>query len=378
MDILDQILEASQLDGGSVDRHKLLDKLNGSIKSILLKSHDNPSKHDIQDKGSRLNFACPYCGDSKHNPNKKRGNVYKDGMWYKCYNSPCKTLPIWKMLEDFHEIGNFTDDELIFMKSTADISGTKSKTTTAEVQAANQLAGFIALQQYAFPRSSIMTNMLFKEVTTSDFIMDYLKKRKQIPSIYGDLNHFAYDKHNNALVIMNLDVSRLNVMGLQLRYFNPKNGIRFKSYNYGDLAKFAFSIDKESIKPEILVPANKVSLIYNFWQTDFTSNVLILESGIDSNHFKNSIGILGANNNVKLRKNSYYMYDNSNIDKAGASASADRLDDEYNVFMWTKFINDFPIYRSCKDLNDIMKRRPISRELIMKYFTNDPLDLMEI
>lgn len=34
------------------------------------------------------NFRCPYCGDSKKNPNKARGFFYrrKDGMYYKCHN----------------------------------------------------------------------------------------------------------------------------------------------------------------------------------------------------------------------------------------------------------------------------------------------------
>jgi len=376
MDILDEILDASGLTGGKIDKNGIMDKIDKSVKSILMKTHNNPTKHELLDKGNRINFACPYCGDSKNNANKKRGNIYKDGLWFKCYNSPCKTAPVWKFLEDFYEISNFSADEIIFLKSQADLSATSLK-GDRKAATANQLGGFIGLQEYGFPRAAVMTNMMLKEVHTTDWVVDYLKSRRQLPSIYGDLNHFAYDRHNNALVIMNLDITRTKVMGLQLRYFKPKN-IRFRSYNYGDLAEYAFSIKKDTIKPELLAAMNKVSLLYNFWQTDFTLPVLILESAIDSNHFKNSMGILSANTNIRLKNKSFYMYDNSTIDQAGADAAMKRLDGGYYVFMWSKFIDDYPIYRKCKDLNDIFKKRPIKIKMLMEYFTNDSLDIMDI
>lgn len=48
-----------------------------------------PQLSKFSRKNSYLyNFRCPYCGDSKKNPNKARGFFYrkKDGMYYKCHN----------------------------------------------------------------------------------------------------------------------------------------------------------------------------------------------------------------------------------------------------------------------------------------------------
>ena len=43
----------------------------------------------VYDSGDKLNFACPYCGDSAHDSKKKRGNLYPERGFYKCYNDGC-------------------------------------------------------------------------------------------------------------------------------------------------------------------------------------------------------------------------------------------------------------------------------------------------
>ena len=46
-------------------------------------------KQTFHDAGDKLNFACPYCGDSRTDSKKKRGNLYVESGFYKCYNDGC-------------------------------------------------------------------------------------------------------------------------------------------------------------------------------------------------------------------------------------------------------------------------------------------------
>ena len=61
------------------------------IKDVLKKRFsDNKIKQTLDDSDSdKLNFACPYCGDSNKDSSKKRGNFYLSSNTYKCFNDGC-------------------------------------------------------------------------------------------------------------------------------------------------------------------------------------------------------------------------------------------------------------------------------------------------
>jgi len=63
-------MESKTISGLSVDRVK------GIVSSALLKFFGNDSQRlKVYQGGNRLNFCCPYCGDSR-DAKKKRGNLY--------------------------------------------------------------------------------------------------------------------------------------------------------------------------------------------------------------------------------------------------------------------------------------------------------------
>ena len=65
------------------------ERIEDLVRVILGKEFQgNPAKQIVYKAGNRLNFSCPYCGDS-HDAKKKRGNFYMDTMAYKCYNGGC-------------------------------------------------------------------------------------------------------------------------------------------------------------------------------------------------------------------------------------------------------------------------------------------------
>ena len=79
---------------------------SGYIKSlvqrVLNKEFSNRHKRKIKDYPDRINFACPYCGDSHRNDFAKRGNLYFNRLFYVCFNCDKKTT-LDKLCKNFDE-----------------------------------------------------------------------------------------------------------------------------------------------------------------------------------------------------------------------------------------------------------------------------------
>ena len=100
-------MESKTISALSVDRVK------GIASSALLKFFGNdPQRLKIYQGGNRLNFCCPYCGDSK-DAKKKRGNLYVDTLTYKCYNGGCAVFKnLNQFTRDFEINGMLSSDEI--------------------------------------------------------------------------------------------------------------------------------------------------------------------------------------------------------------------------------------------------------------------------
>ena len=61
---------------------RIIDK----VVRVLHTNHTHPEKRRMLESKGRLNFACPYCGDSHDNVRKKRGNLYWNDLFFHCYN----------------------------------------------------------------------------------------------------------------------------------------------------------------------------------------------------------------------------------------------------------------------------------------------------
>ena len=63
---------ATEVTISSGMKARIIDK----VVRVLHHNHNHPEKRRYLESRDRLNFACPYCGDSHDNPRKKRGNIY--------------------------------------------------------------------------------------------------------------------------------------------------------------------------------------------------------------------------------------------------------------------------------------------------------------
>ena len=149
----------------------------------------------------------------------KRGNLYKDSLYYKCFNGGCEVShhPFFKHFGiDFYDILNDEEVNIII----------ESKSNFVHINYSLDYYSDINIEKL-FLKQDIIDKLKLSNV--NDFsIKKYLNKRYQY-----NLDDFAWCDVKKQLYIFNTDKSGEYVMGLQIRNFN--GGVKYLTYKYDTL-----------------------------------------------------------------------------------------------------------------------------------------------
>lgn len=330
-------------------------RLYDALVLILEKRFENSSqqKREIKNISKGYKIACPYCGDSDHDDMKKRGTLYLEDNSYKCWNGGCKIYkPINVFLEDW-DVEGFSVSEKESFSVKHIISNSSNKKSLADFYNPSIM----------FDKNLILNKLKAKDIDHSIKGFNYLKSRNAHIVSADDM---AYNDFYGNLIFLNMFENK--VIGIQIRLSQPFNGNRFMSYNYNDIQEKLLECDYDK---EFAKQINKVSLIYNILNVNFQIPVNVFESTLDSKYFPNSIAIWGANNELKI-PNGYYFFDN---DDAGRKVAMDYMNSGNNVFLWKKFLKDYPAYDGVNDINDIYKRNiRFNNKVMYDYFGSGIFD----
>jgi predicted RNA-binding Zn-ribbon protein involved in translation (DUF1610 family) len=92
---------------------RIIDK----VVRVLHLNHSHPEKRRMLESKERLNFACPYCGDSTDSVRKKRGNLYWKNLQFHCYNcSAHESLDVFLKDHNLNFEGEDRIDVINFIK----------------------------------------------------------------------------------------------------------------------------------------------------------------------------------------------------------------------------------------------------------------------
>jgi len=337
-----------------------------NISSILQETFKDKEKQRILQYEDRLNFACPYCGDST-NSRKKRGNIYLDNLTFHCFNCGHHGDYI-RFMHDFDmPIGNSNLDEI----STTIKTGQKKHRTEFDIEIFNKL------EEIAVTRNQLKRHFRLNEIMSNDKMFEYLKSR----CLHNKLERFLYNNYKNELWILNL-TNKHKIAGLQIRSFDPDK-VKYRTYNISKIYTY-MNMDFPEMNDEELTLVNQTGITFNILQTNLFSPVYVFEGPMDAMFLTNSVGISGVNRNFDLIENlpeTRYVFDN---DKAGFKRTRNKINEGKCVFMWKKFLKDLNIEKEIKDFNELIcymsknKIRFDFRNNIENYFTNDKLDIINI
>lgn len=337
------------------------------LNKVLSKQfYGDPLKQRIDKGGNRLNFSCPYCGDSK-DYRKKRGNFYLDTFNYKCYNGGCG---VFKNSKDFFDDFSVYDDLTYEEKLDIDKiihENKKNRVTYGKMD----LSMFFEsdINEISVKRSEFMKSLRLEEVKNSK-ILRYIERRYQEPD-----SRFAWDPKYENLYLFNT-LGEDNIIGLQLRRMNSiKGSPKYLTYRLSGIYEKILKADPDKIRRSKEI--DPISHVFGLDRINFDLPVTIFEGPMDSWLWKNSVGLCSLENKFPFGiDNVRYWYD---WDKPGMSRSIELLSEGKTVFNWKKFLEENGITKNRKwDLNDLvihLRKTGKKVKRFENYFTNDVLDL---
>lgn len=364
--------------------------LKGLIQSVLNSNFKEAEKRRINEYHDRVQFACPYCGDSSKFRSAKRGNIWWNKLIYVCFNCGKKTN-LDRLFKDFNvkmdpekklELINHLNEAVSYKDAEDDLMETEF----------DKLLDMSDLERIFNSGEQIITN--FKPVSDGSSVHQYLVSRgivgKNLTNIYEGRYWVNSDRWEPIIILLNRRGSK--ILGLQIR--NLKEGRRrlFKIYNYESLYRWINDVEEiTDIDMNQLVIYNKLSYYFNILNVNFESTITVFEGYIDSLFYPNSIGVVGVNTDMRFLESNnlelQYFYDN---DSAGFDKSETKLKEGYPVFLWKKLFEDIVdkkkssdpyglLHRisKVKDLNKLSELvpNPYSKLELNKFFSKDIMDM---
>jgi hypothetical protein len=343
-----------------------LEDVRSLVAKVLEKSFSgNPKKHVIYSSTGRLNFSCPYCGDSD-DARKKRGNLYVDSLSFKCYNGGCGVFKDFINFLDDHGLKSSLSHEQI-EEARNTISSKKSN------RRFNEKIDVFLLNNYKdvlIPRKFYKEKLKLIEVPRP--IREYLEERHQVVD-----EKYLYSPFKKSLHILNLTSDKEYILGLQLRNMNKDAINKYFTYKLSGIYKKLLKITD----PKIIERAEEIdpiSTVFGFSSIDLNQEVTIFEGPLDSFLYHNSVGICSVNNSFPFDiENKRWFFDG---DDAGRDELRKKLNQGESVFLWKKFLDDSNLPERDKwDLNDIVNYLRSTGKKIKqfdKYFSKDKWNMI--
>lgn len=356
------------------------EKITNKIQAILnVRFKNEVEKTYIKKSRNYLNFACPICGDSERDANKKRGYLYWDDLYYHCFDCG-EHYSLNKFLSYFDQA--FEGEDKVYVTNYINDNHRLNLTTSGSID----FYLFDKMEELAIPFDEFL-NIFDVYVINEHTYRAYPYLHSRL--LTTKLNNFLYDPKNCELYILNR-ARNGGIIGYQTRKLQG-TGSRYKTYNLESMyekmnkncVKKCDLMNDYGLTEDDLMGLNKISMVFGIMNVNLTKTFTIFEGPIDSFFMKNSVAICGVNKKVadfEKLPTARYFFDN---DEVGRKAMCEKLKLGNNVFMWDKFCKDFNIStKKVKDMNDLVKYEYSKKtgcfQHIKNYFTNEPLDLIYV
>ena len=365
------------------------------IRDLLKKRFPNDTlKQRVYESGDKLNFACPYCGDSKTDSKKKRGNLYPDRGFYKCYNDGCSIksdLP--KFISKFslkYSLGipDIKSSDVTWVPQT----NKKKRGSLIELLINHNASDHLLRIDYLIDRFSLSS---CEEVNPESELGQFISRRhlKDLPSFKESA---YFDSREDKIYLFNLDLRSGKVLGFAIRKISENSfGPKYLIKNYSELKKNGLI---KGISDDLLSDIDNVNNYFNVLNVNFSQPIMVTEGQFDAMFLTNSIATTGISKsrllleNLLSKSNTLILFDS---DSAGKIQSIDLIKKGYRVFLWNKVMEDLrkkynAEYRKIKlikDVNDLyifMYDHDSTLNFdqfnifVMGYFSESPLDLLYV
>jgi hypothetical protein len=369
--------------------------ITGFIQDLLKKRFPaDRLKQQVYESGDKLNFACPYCGDSKSDSKKKRGNLYPDRGFYKCYNDGCGVkADLTKFISKFSLKYSLGVPDLKSKEVKWEPQTTKKKRgSLIELLISRNASDHLLRIDYLIDRFSLTS---CNEVDPDSQVGQFIKKRNlQDTPAFNGCSYF--DSRDDKVYLFNIDLRSGKVLGFAIRRLaEDLIGPKYLIKNYSELKKNGLI---RGIGDDVLSDIDTINNYFNVLNVDFSKPIMVTEGQIDAMFLNNSIATTGISKsrllleNLLSKSNTLILFDS---DEAGKKQSIELIKRGYRVFLWNKalaevrkeYSADYRNVRLIKDVNDLftfMKSHDSEldfqqfNDFILSNFSESPLDLIYV
>ena len=364
------------------------------IKDVLKKRFpDDRFKQEVYESGDKINFACPYCGDSKSDSRKKRGNIYPDRGFYKCYNDGCGVKSdIAKFISRFalkYSLG--LPDVKAQVKWTPQTSKKKRGSLIELLINKNASEHLLKIEEVVHRFSLTPCSEIDPDTELGIFI-----KNRALDNLPAFQKCSYFDSKEDKIYLFNLDYRTNKILGFAIRRIGEEIiGPKYLIKNYSELKKNGLI---RNVEDDIITDIDAINNYFNVLNVDFSKPILVTEGQIDAMFLNNSIATTGISKskllleNLLSKSNTLILFDS---DSAGKTQSIDLIKKGYRVFLWNKVMadlrkkynEDYRSVRLIKDVNDLYSFMlkhdttltfDLFNGFVLQYFSDSPLDLLYV
>jgi hypothetical protein len=365
------------------------------IKDLLKKRFpEDRFKQEVYESGDKINFACPYCGDSKSDSRKKRGNLYPDRSFYKCYNDGCGVkVDLTKFISKFslkYSLGvpDIKSPEVKWTPQTT----RKKRGSLIEFLISKNVGDHLLRIDAMVDRFSLSPCC---EADADSRVGSFIRNRSLLDlPLFNECAYF--DSRDDKIYLFNIDLKSGKVLGFAIRRIGEDViGPKYLIKNYSELKKNGLV---RNVEDDIVSDIDSINNYFNVLNVDFSKPILVTEGQIDAMFLNNSIATTGISKskllleNLLSKSNTLILFDS---DVAGKTQSVDLIKKGYRVFLWNKMMADlrkkynadYRNVRLIKDVNDLysfMLKHDSSltfdsfNATVLQYFSESPLDLLYV
>jgi transcription elongation factor Elf1 len=283
------------------------------------------------------NFRCPFCGDSKKNPNKARGFIINtdNHVVYKCHNCGVSTN-LYKLIE-------FFSSELAKQYNTEKFIDNNEHLKPRLV---DKKRDFTDLSKPVFIKYSPLKDL--KKISQLRYdhpVKKYVEKRLIPANLHHKLFYVPkFKKWVNTFIPEKFDLKSEDEPRLVIPFVDCYgNLIGFQGRNFSKNEPRYITIIVDKTKPKM----------YGLDHTDLQKQTYIFEGPIDSMFIPNSLAMAGSDcfsslEQLKIDKNNIVIcYDNEPRNKEIVKKIEYMIDLNFKVLLWPDYIKQ-------KDVNDMV------------------------
>lgn len=375
------------------------DMLEGFVQEVLNKTFPNdPIKRIIDaSESDKVNFACPFCGDSQKKSSKKRGNLFFKTSTYKCFNDGCNTwMPIRKFVSTFiKKFGLSIDLEMFGSEIDAE------PPVKASALHANPLINFLLMPKDNLISMEDLLNrfgLIRADELPEDSVVRHAIESRFIHQTPDYADYIYADSRDDKFYIFNVGLRSGKILGFAVRSLRKDTDRKYIIRNYVDLLS-AFPDVK--MNQELQTTVNTFNNYFNILNLNFAHPITVVEGQIDSRFIHNCLSTTGVSKSLSIigslgpKKNIRILFDR---DLAGKKEMIKLIEQGYSVFLWNPMIESLKkkwysaqdildvSLENLKDINDLYKflakRRDLDfasfNEFINGFFSTSPYDIISI